>query len=259
MRGKRNKVKQRGGNLGITPADAGKTQTQPNYLERKKDHPRGCGENKFLLVGLSEIMGSPPRMRGKRRQHMCYLSSRRITPADAGKTPLIMLAPVLHMDHPRGCGENKIRQRKLPSCLGSPPRMRGKPTFRTFYGRRLRITPADAGKTVLHMTARLKFQDHPRGCGENRIPSAISAKVLGSPPRMRGKLLYPLSSINCNGITPADAGKTCNFRWSYFGRWDHPRGCGENFWTSRFIISSMGITPADAGKTKRQIISEALT
>ena len=51
-----------------------------------------------------------------------------------------------------------------------------------------RITPADAGKTVLRMNARPKFQDHPRGCGENSVT------------------LYQYSFAT--GITPADAGKT---------------------------------------------------
>ena len=30
-----------------------------------------------------------------------------------------------------------------------------------------RITPADAGKTVLSKDGENKHQDHPRGCGEN--------------------------------------------------------------------------------------------
>ena len=45
MRGK-HRIAERGYNkLGITPADAGKTVVLVNGSGRKKDHPRGCGEN----------------------------------------------------------------------------------------------------------------------------------------------------------------------------------------------------------------------
>ena len=65
--------------------------------------------------------------------------------------------------------------------------MRGKQNGGDSAKVKIGITPADAGKTVLHMNARPKFQDHPRGCGENATGINVGCKVLGSPPRMRGK------------------------------------------------------------------------
>ena len=50
----------------ITPADAGKTRNRACAARQARDHPRGCGENN------GAISDTP--------------SSRRITPADAGKT-----------------------------------------------------------------------------------------------------------------------------------------------------------------------------
>ena len=50
-----------------------------------------------------------------------------------------------------------------------------------------RITPADAGKTIMLAPALHTHQDHPRGCGENIIMDSPNLRNAGSPPRMRGK------------------------------------------------------------------------
>ena len=53
------------------------------------------------------------------------------------------------VDHPRGCGENRLMRLNGSNRNGSPPRMRGKlhspPSRQRISG----ITPADAGKTIL--------------------------------------------------------------------------------------------------------------
>ena len=94
-------------------------------------------------------MGSPPRMRGKPKGCVVRASANRITPADAGKTPMRYTERRKNRDHPRGCGEN-------PNCLifliffdKSPPRMRGKRDLGMSLNCRFGITPADAGKTIL--------------------------------------------------------------------------------------------------------------
>ena len=51
-----------------------------------------------------------------------------------------------------------------------------------------RITPADAGKTLIGFMVGCSAEDHPRGCGENKAPLRGLFGQLGSPPRMRGKL-----------------------------------------------------------------------
>ena len=71
-----------------------------------------------------------------------------------------------------------------------------------------RITPADAGKTLLSFFLSPFTQDHPRGCGENRSGGVELGKERGSPPRMRGKPKFLLSLKKSFWITPADAGKT---------------------------------------------------
>ena len=111
------------------------------------------------------------------------------------------------------------------------------------------ITPACAGKTYCWL-----------------VP--VGSR-LGSPPRVREKLIVLITEKKPVGITPACAGKT-NFKDIFlFNGWDHPRVCGKNLLTRRTRNScpgspprvrekhpeidentgNVGITPACAGKT----------
>ena len=86
MRGKRAKSNSYNLHDGITPADAGKTNINGVIELDEEDHPRGCGENLDSYGAWELPIGSPPRMRGKRKrrpQRSCWHG---ITPADAGKT-----------------------------------------------------------------------------------------------------------------------------------------------------------------------------
>ena len=151
----------------ITPADAGKTDRVGACRENDWDHPRGCGENAFMAVCFGFVLGSPPRMRGKRKSLFANSHGSRITPADAGKTHRCGSAHRGDQDHPRGCGENRRALRLVFGRQGSPPRMREKQSHGQERFARVRITPADAGKTKATLNERFVNQDHPRGCGEN--------------------------------------------------------------------------------------------
>ena len=169
MRGKPARAGSCGLCAGITPADAGKTGYNLRYALQHGDHPRGCGENTALFDMPICELGSPPRMRGKRCQKgqgICWL---RITPADAGKTAIIIIVYPLIRDHPRGCGENVILALIQLAKKGSPPRMRGKHDTETSPKKSARITPADAGKTACIVSPPYSTEDHPRGCGENTL------------------------------------------------------------------------------------------
>ena len=195
---------------------------------------------------------------------------RRITPADAGKTGLLYAIAEGLKDHPRGCGENASEDLDELAIAGSPPRMRGKLWCMSTSSYVRRITPADAGKTLVHVNIKLCPQDHPRGCGENCQKRLFGWSDCGSPPRMRGKRILPIMSSVLLRITPADAGKTKNLALVKLDSWDHPRGCGENIAISVMRLNQKGspprmrgkrpiqnsadlerrITPADAGKTR---------
>ena len=91
----------------------------------------------------------------------------------------------------------------------------------------IRITPAYAGKSRAGQATQVRVRDHPRVCGEKQGVPAVAGRNLGSPPRMRGKVLPLLHSPHPPGITPACAGKRLRIGVRYAQRKDHPRVCGE--------------------------------
>ena len=115
--------------------------------------------------------------------------------------------------------------RRLP--LRSPPRMRGKVPVCCPEHRKVRITPAYAGKSSPGSAAGCHARDHPRVCGEKFLKQVESLSYLGSPPRMRGKVHLTAYFFIIWGITPACAGKSCRRCPQRSRSRDHPRVCGE--------------------------------
>lgn len=152
---------------GITPAGAGKTVDKWELVRMIRDHPRRCGENGISGRETELTQGSPPRMRGKPKEYTDKQDVAGITPADAGKTSVKGSNRNNYWDHPRGCGENFSVIPCPKYGKGSPPRMRGKPFCGIGIYSADRITPADAGKTVVFLFYTTMCRDHPRGCGEN--------------------------------------------------------------------------------------------
>ena len=110
-------------------------------------------------------------------------------------------------DHPRVCGE-KGRTGALDVVQrGSPPRMRGKVRELLFSFHCARITPAYAGKSYHARYFLFVVWDHPRVCGEKSSNGQCLYRFLGSPPRMRGKVVAQVFDGGNEGITPAYAGK----------------------------------------------------
>lgn len=71
----------------------------------------------------------------------------------------------------------------------------------------LRITPAHAGKRAGQNTGGCASRDHPCVCGEEGVKRARRKLKLGSPPRVRGKVLDSRTATDIARITPAHAGK----------------------------------------------------
>ena len=151
-----------------------------------------------------------------------------ITPACAGKTRHALIECFYPRDHPRVCGENSFERRQTLLYRGSPPRVRGKPCKMFGITYPLGITPACAGKTLSGIRNDRFCGDHPRVCGENPLVNDVREAVMGSPPRVRGKLLTSAFGWLIVGITPACAGKTCQVWLMPAAHRDHPRVCGEN-------------------------------
>ena len=146
-------------------------------------------------------------MRGKGYQSNTLFCLDRITPACAGKSLPESGLVFGKRDHPRVCGEKLVSISLLFLVRGSPPRVRGKVAGEIPAAAAVGITPACAGKSAVSQRGPDRGQDHPRVCGEKSIYSSLTTLFLGSPPRVRGKVLDFRQIFPMHGITPACAGK----------------------------------------------------
>ena len=134
-------------------------------------------------------------------------------------------------DHPRVCGEKFSVPSHTHSFSGSPPRVRGK-EYRCMSSMALsRITPACAGKRVPGVVPVSINEDHPRVCGEKEKEPMEILGHLGSPPRVRGKAQERVECGFVLRITPACAGKSVIDHGDSPPYQDHPRVCGEKYYT----------------------------
>ena len=113
--------------VGLIPAHAGKTYSQPWPHSLHWAHPRSRGENLDCGVMFRSIVGSSPLTRGKLRSVVCL--------------------PIPIEAHPRSRGENVVGRLSTCQSVGSSPLTRGK----LFKGPRSvserGLIPAHAGKT----------------------------------------------------------------------------------------------------------------
>ena len=133
-----------------------------------------------------------------------------------------------------------------------------------------RITPACAGKTAKAGGEEKGRGDHPRVCGKDFRILRLYHSRIGSPPRVRERLVSVTTKTRKRGITPACAGKTRRLGRLYPATRDHPRVCGKDPKSGKNIVFlkgspprvrerlipffhvllATGITPACAGKTQ---------
>ena len=151
---------------GITPACAGKRRKTGFIRTTAGDHPRMCGEKKLNRTVSCPNLGSPPRVRGKERREIKDVIDKRITPACAGKSCVILCIHNLAQDHPRVCGEKREAENAKSPPVGSPPHVRGKENHPKGIQRGGGITPACAGKSDSKGLLVWMARDHPRVCGE---------------------------------------------------------------------------------------------
>ena len=227
-RGKALLAECRHGVVGITPAWAGKRL------------PR--------CVSVYPWQGSPPRGRGKGVLSPHPLGHPGITPAWAGKSGVYLNDGCILRDHPRVGGE------KIDSLFcrlfrtGSPPRGRGKGPALHCSSPVPGITPAWAGKRNRPLSCPHGTGDHPRVGGEKKSQSTRKVKQQGSPPRGRGKALYPAAPLYVVGITPAWAGKRAKPAAYLAPEEDHPRVGGEKPAKHAGYSGPLGSPPRGRGK-----------
>ena len=193
--------------IGSPPRVRGKASWTQVQDRPWQDHPRVCGEKHAYRSSGSCAWGSPPRVRGKVVMYRDRRSIYGITPACAGKSVSRGTPRKCHWDHPRVCGEKDGETFDITPAQGSPPRVRGKGQRCVLLAPITGITPACAGKRWIQSSRCIECRDHPRVCGEKCKNRMILFRVVGSPPRVRGKVhLFSMVFVEL-GITPACAGK----------------------------------------------------
>ena len=146
-------------------------------------------------------------MRGKESNARSKRQENGITPAYAGKRVVCPCFLIAEWDHPRVCGEKNAPVADADAGEGSPPRMRGKVLSPALVLSDVGITPAYAGKRRSPAFKCGGTGDHPRVCGEKSSSIMAQVRPVGSPPRMRGKVLLTNGALSIIRITPAYAGK----------------------------------------------------
>ena len=168
-RGKQNDARGIARVVGLIPAHAGKTAKCCGLCGGWRAHPRSRGENRMTLGELHAWLGSSPLTRGKHASDTPHTPLVRLIPAHAGKTEVAQEALRGRRAHPRSRGENPSTASALPSCPGSSPLTRGKPSELLLSGARHGLIPAHAGKTSPRITPRSGRRAHPRSRGENSL------------------------------------------------------------------------------------------
>ena len=227
LRGTRAQGRHVGELLRFIPAPAGNALLPHCSSWKRAVHPRACGERPLLSSGHRNEFGSSPRLRGTLVCTPMCVWKERFIPAPAGNacgTPARKAtAPV----HPRACGERENRKQPMGCERGSSPRLRGTHPG-SLDGRMIgRFIPAPAGNA--NQRSRIKRQRavHPRACGERSSVRAISRRMLGSSPRLRGTRVLEAQLVARARFIPAPAGNAGSLhRYERF-RTVHPRACGE--------------------------------
>ena len=167
-----------------------------------------CGEKRGgKKMGIVD-MGSPPRVRGEETAVVFAQPGTGITPACAGRSRRGTLSYFPERDHPRVCGEKRLRFPHSRACRGSPPRVRGEACVCRKSTGQERITPACAGRSGSAKSAESSRWDHPRVCGEKPVRRKRAAHRAGSPPRVRGEVDRRAADAIYLRITPACAGRS---------------------------------------------------
>ena len=199
-------------------------------MTARRDHPRVCGEKWCYQHRRGLFLGSPPRVRGEADRFRRSTSTKRITPACAGRSCTAISCGTKRGDHPRVCGEKERLRVDHLAGGGSPPRVRGEEKAISQMADKGRITPACAGRSSKAVWISPTARDHPRVCGEKAFCTALSHAE--------------------RGITPACAGR----RICRSGRGaeveDHPRVCGEKQEKTASFLKLWGSPPRVRGEAQ---------
>ena len=137
---------------------------------------------------------------------------------------------------------------------GSPPLAREGLYMKEFADSYIRITPARAGRTELHISSSGSGQDHPRSRGKDQWQVSEMPPEIGSPPLAREGPKATKQEDGKVGITPARAGRTVGIRAINSASKDHPRSRGKDVTVVTVLRSLLGSPPlAREGHVRRDV------
>ena len=136
------------------------------------------------------------------------MEDRGIIPAGAGRRRRAAGRRRSAGDHPRGCGEKWSLSCSFWFPGGSSPRVRGEEVDRADGVIGCGIIPAGAGRRDEGVGFGFVEEDHPRGCGEKGMLTAMAMSLRGSSPRVRGEVRRGFRGRRGGGIIPAGAGRS---------------------------------------------------
>ena len=173
---------------GIIPARAGFTRGGFEGGASAQDHPRSRGVYASNDCTDMRRAGSSPLARGLQKRRAARKIRRRIIPARAGFTHLVLLSEIECGDHPRSRGVYTRTVSASTWAAGSSPLARGLPVDRQVKVKPPRIIPARAGFTGCGPPARGRRPDHPRSRGVYLKRRLTVGVFEGSSPLARGLL-----------------------------------------------------------------------
>ncbi len=237
--------------VGTIPAGAGSSACTSGCSRTPGDHPRGCGEQHTPVKSPMAVAGPSPRVRGAADPPEHGLHVVGTIPAGAGSSWPTRGSGSRRRDHPRGCGEQGTFVAPTKFLEGPSPRVRGAASSSAVIWTGRGTIPAGAGSRTSSAAATPASQDHPRGCGEQRVLHGSQASTRGPSPRVRGAEHGHDHGQLLAGTIPAGAGS----RWQPSprgrSRRDHPRGCGEQSRPPRRRRQQQGPSPRVRGAGRR--------
>ena len=217
------------------------------------DHPRSRGVYGLVAVRRCDDEGSSPLARGLPLRPSRGCRRRRIIPARAGFTIVVLTQPALRRDHPRSRGVYRHTIKSPSLICGSSPLARGLLEAAFAKADTIGIIPARAGFTWPEWVTSGSRSDHPRSRGVYTPSFRTGVPESGSSPLARG-LQPPARGFGAApGIIPARAGFTppSGRRCSVLP--DHPRSRGVYAPHSRRRCVAPGSSPLARGLRLRRL------
>ena len=170
--------------------------------------------------------GSSPLARGLPSVNNYSYAVKRIIPARAGFTSLLLPSSTTLRDHPRSRGVYLFVAKISSARIGSSPLARGLLSAMNSMADIGWIIPARAGFTPPTSPDGRSGGDHPRSRGVYLMGMTQPPRAPGSSPLARGLPSHPRSRSSSPRIIPARAGFTARSWTSPRTRADHPRSRG---------------------------------